>query len=100
MNTTVRKWIVRVLLTVAVVLAAFIVWRVTPSLQQNYSWTEMDWNGDGATSIGEFLESADVGSREVNRSGIDCIEYFTMKDAVPIRLDCSLDTRSEKPASE
>lgn len=58
------------------------------SLQHGYSWKEMDWNGDGTTTITEFFEASDVGKREVIVDGRACIEFFAYKDAMPIRTDC------------
>jgi len=48
----------------------------------------MDWNCDGGTTIGELIESGDIGKRAVSDSTKRCIEYYTYKDTVPLRLDC------------
>ena len=61
---------------------ATLVWR------SGYSIAEMDWDGDGATSVSEMLKSVDIGSRLVVKGGVECIEYFQFKDGVALRVLC------------
>ena len=49
-----------------------------------YGVADMDWNGDGSTSLGEFFASADIGSRPRG----ECREFFSLKDGLPVREDC------------
>lgn len=58
------------------------------SLGRGYSWQEMDWNGDGHTSIGEFLETCDTFEREAIVQGQRCVEVVAMKDGLPLRTKC------------
>ncbi len=53
-----------------------------------YSWKEMDWNGDGSTSISELIESSDIGKRTIRRKGQLCTEYYSMKDGLPVKVVC------------
>jgi len=55
---------------------------------QGYSWREMDWNGDGRTSAGEFLTAAEFGKRPAGTGDPRCTEYFRHSDGMPIRLNC------------
>jgi len=57
-------------------------------LHHGYSWTEMDWNQDGTTSIKEIHEASDIGKREINRDGRHCAEYFSFKDGMPVKTLC------------
>jgi hypothetical protein len=62
--------------------------RGVSALRQGYSWHEMDWDKSGHTSLIEFLEASDVGKREVTENGCTCIEYFSYKDGLPIKVVC------------
>jgi hypothetical protein len=62
--------------------------RFVASWQKSYSWKEMDWNQDGTTTLSEVLEASDVGRRAVNREGKRCMEYYSFKDGLTIRMDC------------
>lgn len=55
---------------------------------QGYGWEQMDWNGDGRTSAGEFLAAADVGKRELCKDGKNCVEFYALKDGRTLRTDC------------
>lgn len=68
------------------VLVIYFSLRVFGALSQGYSWSEMDWDQDGVTSIGEFFAASDVGKREVNRDGKKLIEYFSYKDGLPVKI--------------
>ena len=56
-----------------------------------YHWHEMDWDGSGRTSIGEFLHSRDVGNRIVQQGGRLCAEFYEMSNGRRIRLTCPTD---------
>jgi hypothetical protein len=58
------------------------------ALGQGYGWSDMDWNQDGSTSIGEVLDSKDVGTSEVVKEGKQCVEYWSYKDGLPIKTVC------------
>ncbi len=46
----------------------------------------MDWNQDGKTSISEIVDSSDIGVRQTTINEIRCIEYFSYKDGLPIKV--------------
>ena len=52
------------------------------------SISEMDWNGDGTTSIGEFLSTMNVGVYVEQVDGRQCRRVFRTKDGAPIRELC------------
>lgn len=61
--------------------------RAYGAMQHGYTWQEMDWDGDGTTTIIEFFGASDVGKRPL----IDnpkCVEYFAYKDGYPVRIVC------------
>lgn len=72
----------------AIVILPFLLLFTVVSLQQGYSWKEMDWNADGTTTIAEFLEATDVGREKVVVDGRTCSKFYSLKDGLPIRLDC------------
>jgi hypothetical protein len=74
----------------AIVIAAVLIASLVlfGALQSGYGWSERDWNSDGHTSIGEFFEAADIGSRPITQVGKSCVEYFSLKDGMPVRVDC------------
>lgn len=53
-----------------------------------FSWSEMDWNSDGTTSLSEVLQAVDVGTRSIQKDGQECVEYFAFKDGLPIKFVC------------
>ena len=76
-------------LVVLVLLVGYGAARVFASWQRHYLWAEMDWNSDGSTSISEFLQSSDVGKRLVSVAGNECVEYFSLKDGLAVKVMCS-----------
>ncbi|WP_408950460.1 hypothetical protein [Lysobacter sp. Hz 25] len=62
--------------------------RSVAALDKGYSWSDMDWNRDGNTSLSEFLSAGDVGMRQTKRYDRDCKEYFSYKDRLPIKTVC------------
>ena len=85
--------VTRMVLVVPVVLIAligvYLAIRVGASLMQGYSWHEMDWRQRGSTSIGDFFAASDIGKREINQEGKKCVEYFSYKDGLPVKVVCS-----------
>lgn len=61
---------------------AILVWRT------GYSVSEMDWDSDGETSLGEMWRSIDVGRRPTKKDGMECQEFYSLKDGLPIRIVC------------
>lgn len=80
-----------VLIIVGVLLALpvlFMSGAAVAAASQGYGWAQMDWNGDGRTSAGEFLAAADVATRELCKDGRNCVEYYAVKDGRTLRTDC------------
>lgn len=77
----------KALLFVALVCAAGLA-ILYPIWTQGYSWSEMDWDSDGTTSISELFDSGGIGKRPVTRDGAACTEYFRYKDGLPVRVVC------------
>jgi hypothetical protein len=83
----------RIVLVVTAVLIALIgayfVARIAASLMQGYSWQEMDWRQRGSTSIEDFFAASEIGKREIHQEGKRCVEYFSYKDGLPVKVVCS-----------
>jgi len=62
--------------------------RFVASWQKGYSWKEMDWNQDGTTTLSEVLGASDVGRRAAHRGGKYCVEYYSSKDGLTVRMEC------------
>lgn len=58
------------------------------SWQQGYTWSEMDWNRNGSTTIVEFFAASDIGTREVQLEEVLCIEYYLYKDGLAVKEVC------------
>ena len=58
------------------------------ALRSGLTWHEMDANLDGTTSVGEFLDAADVGRRPVVVDGRSCTETYFLKDGRRAKIDC------------
>ena len=67
----------------------YLVVRVAANLMQGYTWEEMDWKQSGRTSLGDFFAASEVGKREIEQDGRKCIEYFSYKDGLPVKVVCS-----------
>jgi len=59
-----------------------------PIAIKGLSWGDMDLNGDGHTTVGEFLGAIDVDVRPVQISGKPCREIFRLKDGIPAKELC------------
>ncbi|THF61970.1 hypothetical protein [Pseudothauera rhizosphaerae] len=57
-------------------------------LRTGYSIQEMDWNSDGETTVSEMLRAIDIGRRSIRKDGLECQEYFSFKDGLPVRVVC------------
>jgi hypothetical protein len=76
-------------LIVGRVLVGMAVLAVVAISQSGHTFSEMDWNSDGSTSLSELLEAPDIGRRPVSKDGEECIEFFSFKDGMPLRIDCA-----------
>ncbi len=85
----VKQMALVVLAVLIALVGIYIAMRIVASLMQGYSWHEMDWHERGRTSIGDFFEASEIGKREINLEGKKCIEYFSYKDGLPIKVVCS-----------
>lgn len=84
------KRMVLVVLAVPIALIGiYLAIRIVASLRQGYSWHEMDWQERGRTSIGDFFAASEIGKREINQEGKKCVEYFSYKDGLPVKVVCS-----------
>ena len=79
-------WLSLVVIFLAVVF--YFLARSLSVLDSGYSWGEMDWNGDGSTSISEFFYSSDVGVRSAEHNGERCKEFYSYKDGLPVKTIC------------
>ena len=53
-----------------------------------YTWREMDWNGDGRTTPGEFFATADVIRRPVTEGDRACAELVSARSGQVYRTEC------------
>lgn len=58
------------------------------TLGSGLSLAEMDWNGDGRTTIGEFFDTMNVGVQPVEIDSKPCREVYALKDGWPIKTLC------------
>jgi hypothetical protein len=86
-----KRGIIYVLAFPAALLAALVFMYAVAAWHMGYAWHEMDWDGSGRTSIGEFLHSRDVGNRIVQQDGRICAEFYEMSNGRRIRLTCPTD---------
>lgn len=75
-------------LALAVLIVGYFVLRGVSSIGQGYSWQEMDWGQKGHTSISDSFAASDIGKREILQDGKKCIEYFSYKDGLPVKVVC------------
>jgi hypothetical protein len=85
MGTVTKPALIGLLVILLVCLAVPVVLVV----KRGYSLEEMDWNGDGTTTVSEILESIDIETRRVQIDGKQCVEYYRLKDALPVKTKCN-----------
>ncbi|MEB0048790.1 MULTISPECIES: hypothetical protein [unclassified Pseudomonas] len=85
---TAKRVLVVLFSTVMVLLVLYFVARSVASARQGYSWSEMDWEQKGNTSLGDFLAASDIGKREVVKDGKKCAEYYAYKDGITVKIVC------------
>lgn len=83
-----RRMLVWTLIAVLAIPTFFLGVRVFSAWRSGYSWTEMDWDGSGDTSLSDFLRAAEIGKRPVNVNGATCTEYFSYRDGLVVKTDC------------
>lgn len=80
------RWIIAAAVVIALPFAIYFGARVaTAFFAHGYTLADMDWNGDGRTTLAETIQGSDVGER---RSPNGCREFFAYKDARPIKTVC------------
>jgi hypothetical protein len=53
-----------------------------------YTRAQMDWNGDGRTSLGEFFATADVIERPDTSTGRPCTALVSARTGAVHRVEC------------
>jgi hypothetical protein len=90
---SITRSITIILLVTAVLIALYAASRAIASLQQGYSWSEMDWNEQGRTSIQDFSRAADIGRRTINKNGSNCVDYYSYKDGLSVKVTCPVERK-------
>ena len=88
MRKIAKKIILLVVLPSCIILVFYLLFRAVAVEKQNYSWSEMDWDQDGQTTLSEYFMSSDIGKRSVSHGGKECLEYFSYKDGLTVILAC------------
>ncbi|RBH52392.1 MULTISPECIES: hypothetical protein [Pseudomonas] len=82
------KTIAQLLFISSLLVVIYFLFRGVSSWRQGYTWEEMDWSQSGSTSVADFFSASDIGKREVTVSGKNCIEYYSYKDGLRVKLNC------------
>ena len=85
---SVTKPIILSVLLISFLPAIYFCFVLTIGLMKPYTWRDMDWNRNGSTSIGEILDAADTGTRDVQWRSQSCSEIFAFKDGLTLKLKC------------
>lgn len=83
-----RKIVFLTVVAICLIVTLYLIARGAVSFKKGYSWVEMDWNQDGSTTIAEFFESSDIGTRPIKKDGRECVEYFSFKDGLTVKVVC------------
>ena len=83
------KGILKLLMFVG--LAAVSYWTVFFSLvlRSPLTYRELDFNRDGKVSFYEADYASSYGTRSVKVEGRECVEYFALKDGLPLKVSCN-----------
>lgn len=79
---------VAIICTVAVAAVVYSCWRFAAGFAQGYSWEEMDWHQRGKTSLVDVWMASEIGKREIQIRGRVCVEFFWLKDGLPVKVIC------------
>jgi len=80
----------RIVIAVPIVsMVAYTLLRIFVSLGSGYDWNTMDWNSDGKTTLIEFFDSSEIGARRIVNNSTQCIEYYSYKDGLTVKVVCS-----------
>ncbi len=71
-----------------VLAAIYYAWLAVQVGRTRYAWKDMDWNGDGRVTIGEYFETADVLERPVQQDGRECTELYSARHGKRYRIEC------------
>ena len=77
-----------VISSICLLVVAYFAFRAISSLNQGYSWQEMDWHQRGKTSLSDFFSASDIGKREIIKDNKKCVEYYAYKDGLTIKIAC------------
>jgi hypothetical protein len=88
MARDVRRSLLHAAIFWVLMLIGALAWSAYLVVQQGHSWSDMDLNNDGTTTVGELLDSIDVGRRPITRDGQACIEMFAYKDGMAVKTLC------------
>jgi hypothetical protein len=64
-------------------------WLALQVARTPYGWKDMDWNGDGRTTLGEYFQTADVLERAAADSAPGCIEMYSARTGRVLRTACA-----------
>jgi len=53
-----------------------------------FSYEELDLNNNGILSLEEMDYVTSYGKREVMYKGGECVEYYALKDGLPLKVVC------------
>ena len=86
-----RNLLARLLLVIATIGLSYSLlfgWMVARS---PISYAEMDFDHDGKVSLSEVDYASSFGARLSTVGGQQCVEYFALKDGLPLKTKCKRD---------
>jgi hypothetical protein len=75
--------------TIVLLITLYFGFRLSAALGQGYTWKEMDWSQKGSTSLADVLKASEIGRRKVTKEAKMCLEYYSYKDGLSVKIDCS-----------
>lgn len=85
---TLRRLVFVVSAAIGLLVLIYLLAQSVASLRKGYSWSEMDWDQKGSTTLTDFLSASDIGKREIIKDGQKCVEYYSYKDGLPVKMIC------------
>lgn len=61
---------------------------ITYDVLSRFSFSELDFNENGTTSLSELFTAGDLGKRPVDVNNKGCIDYFYLKDGTSFKIKC------------
>ena len=70
-------------------ISVILIFSVLTIAKSQFTYSEIDLNGNGVLGVSEIMYFAEYGTREIEQGGKLCTEYYALKDGLSLKVRCS-----------